>query len=350
MQTLTEKITAKIAQQGPITFREFMQMALYDSVLGYYRTASAKIGTIGDYYTSSNISAEFGSLLATYILELHHLLGTDSIQIVEIGAGTGRLALDILTALGGDAGYVICETSPAMQSLQREMLQSQPVEWLSIEQLATSPITGVILANEVVDSLPVHKLRWRQNRLWECYVDATTDGLRELYLPPSTEELQDFLDLFQIALVEGQTIEICLDARTWLEEVSKAIEQGYLVTLDYGDLNDHRYLQMDGTLRCFYRHTVNSEPLARVGLQDITADVDFSSLIYWGRCLGLQPVKYERQADFLIGLGLLERLQGMMSAASLRDRIALKQFFIPGGISDHFRVLVQCKSLASSLQ
>ncbi len=335
MQTLLEKLFA-IGQ--PVTFRDFMQMALYDPELGYYNTSSDKIGSAGDYYTSSNVSAEFGVLLASYIEERHRMLGADLLEIVEIGAGTGRLALDILTALEGSARYVICETSPALRLRQQELLRGQSVEWLSIEQLAASPITGVVLANEVVDALPVHRVKWEQQTLLECYVEATVDGLKELYLPPSTEAIQEFLELFQIGLVEGQTIEICLDAKVWLEGVAAAIKRGYLITLDYGDLT---YGRLGGTLRCFYRHTVNSEPLARVGLQDITADVDFSSLIHWGQLLGLQPVRYERQADFLISLGLLERL---MSTSSLRERMALKQFFIPGGVSDRFKVLVQFKA------
>lgn len=340
--TLSEKIRARISQ-NPVTFRDFMQMALYDPELGYYHTASEKIGSAGDYYTSSSVSTQFGSLLANYILKLHQLLGTDSLQIVEIGAGTGHLALDILTALEGQARYVICETSPAMRLRQQKTLQGQTVEWLTIEQLSASPITGVILANEVVDALPVHRVKWERGQLLECYVEATDSGFRECYLPLSTEALGEFLKLFQIVLVEGQTIEVCLDARGWLEQIATAIQRGYLITLDYGDSNDHRYLRMDGTLRCFYRHTVNNQPLVRVGLQDITTDVDFSSLIYWGQCLGLQLVKYERQVDFLLGLGLLERMEQMMDKALLRERLALKHFFVPGGISDHFKVLVQLK-------
>lgn len=336
MRTFLEKLSA-IGQ--PVTFRDFMKMALYDPELGYYNTSSDKIGAAGDYYTSSNVSAEFGALLASYVQELRRVLGADLLEIVEIGAGTGRLALDILTALRGRVRYVICETSPALRLRQQELLQGQSVEWLSVEQLAASPITGVVLANEVVDALPVHRVKWQRRTLLECYVEATADGLKELYLPPSTEALQEFLELFQIGLVEGQAVEVCLDARVWLEEVAAAIKRGYLITLDYGDLTYGRYLPGD-TLRCFYKHTVNSEPLARVGLQDITADVDFSSLIYWGQLLGLQPVKYERQVDFLIGVGLLERL---MSTGSLRERMALKRFFTPGGIGDRFKVLVQFK-------
>ncbi|MEW6729984.1 MAG: SAM-dependent methyltransferase [Acidobacteriota bacterium] len=364
MRELEEKILTHITNRGPITFSDFMEMVLYDRDYGYYSVVAERIGPAGDYYTSANVAAEFGALLAQQCLEMRAQLGTERLVIVEIGAGTGQLAFDILTALiaehhlsAQEIEYLICETSPAMQARQAEKLErfTTQVRWVNYQALASAPIEGVIISNEVVDALPVHRVKWQGRRLRELFVTAAGTGLQTEWYKPSTLQLGAYLQRFDIRLEEGQIAEINLNAIVWLQQVAAALRRGFVITIDYGDLVDHLYApdHQEGTLRCFYRHTLNDEPLARVGEQDITADVNFSALIDYGQEFGLETVRLARQADYLIRLGLLDRLQHMIENCqedftSLKARLALKNFFVPGGISDHFKVLIQQKGLKDS--
>lgn len=360
MRELEEKIVNIIKARGPITFRDFMHLALYDADYGYYTTPGEKIGRGGDYYTSANIDESFGALLAKQCVELQAELGVKRpLTIMEAGAGTGQLAADIITALERehslhDYNYLICEASPALAARQRERLHTQSgrVRWVSYTELNAAPMAGIVISNEVADALPVHRVKWQAGALRELFVDYDGARLCERWAAPSTDALGHYLRRLEIELVEEQCAEIGLDAVNWLGQLAAGLERGFIITIDYGDLADHLYLpdRLEGTLRCFYRHTVNDRPLERVGEQDITADVNFSALIEYGKDLGLEVVRLARQADYLIRLGLLDRLQQQMEAgagdfASLKKRLALKNFFVPGGISDHFKVLVQSKQI-----
>src|SRR5215831_935590 len=174
--TLCEKLVSQIRLEGPITFCEFMQSALYDSKYGYYNTERLKIGPAGDYYTSSNVNAAFGAILATCFFELWP---ERPLTLVEIGAGTGQLALDIMTALRDehtsvlpDIRYCIVETSPVMRNRQREKLASfsHQVTWAGIDDLTAAPVEGIVFSNELVDAMPVHRVRFSKEGLQELFV------------------------------------------------------------------------------------------------------------------------------------------------------------------------------------
>ncbi|HJQ69770.1 MAG TPA: SAM-dependent methyltransferase [Blastocatellia bacterium] len=356
MTELEKKIAARINVEGPLTFRDFMQAALYDAELGYYNTERLKIGPAGDYYTSSNVHAAFGAVLAHVFADL---LGQyDEKTIVEVGAGTGRLASDLLSTIRDERAevydrlsYVIAETSPAMRELQNARLKdfNRRVTWRELAEIERD--ARLIYSNELIDALPVHRARFRQGRLEESYVTINPENghLSLVWGEPSTTELSRYVERMKVSFSEGQVIEINLDAIDWLKGVSASLKSGYLVTIDYGDTAAHLYGpdRIEGTLRSFYRHRLIDSPLERIGEQDMTASVNFTALIEYGRDFGLETVSYERQTSFLMRNGLIERIAAMESAAGaiedLKERLAIKNLFVPGGVSDNFRVLVQRK-------
>ena len=180
--------------------------------------------------------------------------------------------------------------------------------------------------------------------------DSRESHLAFAWRPPSTPRLREYLERSGVTLAEGQKAEINLDAIDWLRKVAGILKEGFLVTIDYGDVAGHLYGtdRFGGTLRSFYRHALIDSVLERVGEQDITASVNFTALIEYGIDCGFETISYERQADFLMRNGLIDRLAGMEQAGrsalnNLKGRIAIKNLFVPGGVSDNFRVLIQRK-------
>ena len=358
---LEQKLIARIKREGRLTFRDFMQAALYDAEHGYYTTERLKIGPQGDYYTSSNTHPAFGAVLARAFVEMRDELSTDAagpFTIVEMGAGTGQLASDILTAMRDEhpsifdrLSYVIVEVSPAMLRRQREKLAGfdERVRWRQLEEIEREPITGIFFSNELVDAMPVHRVRFAREGIKELFVVETEARLALAWDRPSTEKLEAYVERTGAHFAEGQIIEINLDAKGWLARLSRAVERGFLVTIDYGDVSAHLYGpdRAQGTLRSFYKHKLVDSPLERIGEQDITASVNFTALIEYGRDFGFETVSYERQTAFLIRMGLIERIAAMYTASDsvddLKERLAVKNLFVPGGVSDNFRVLIQKK-------
>ena len=387
---LERELLGRIEREGAWTFRDFMHAALYHDKLGYYNTERLKIGRVGDYYTSSNVHFAFGAVLAEAIVaRLNELTPTSApMTIVEAGPGTGQLAADILSAIRSEhraiferLHYILLETSPAMRARQQQTVAEfgDRVRRRSLEQLIRDPIRGIIFSNEMIDALPVHCVRRRDGSIEELFVmaepraDARRRGesvvtaeqdpskpefrtrepesrLAFTWRPPSTPRLCEYLERSGVRLSDGQKGEINLDAIDWLRKVAGVLKEGFLITIDYGDIAGHLYGRdrLGGTLRSFYQHRLVDSVLERVGEQDITASVNFTALIEYGLDFGFEKVSYERQADFLIRNGLIDRLasmeeEGRSALENLKGRIAVKNLFVPGGISDNFRVLIQRK-------
>jgi SAM-dependent MidA family methyltransferase len=355
------RLIGRIEREGPITFRDFMQTALYDPDQGYYNTERIKIGPQGDYYTSSNVHPAFGAVLARAFVQLWNELEpyhSRALRIVEIGAGTGRLACDVLTALRDqhpeafrEVDYLIIESSPEMRRRERELLAGFEgrVHWGGLGELGRKPMPGIFFSNELVDALPVHRVRFERSDVEEQYVTIAARRLALSWAQPSTPEIMNYLGRAGVKLAEGQLVEINLDAIEWLAQVSRAIGQGFLITIDYGDLSpllcasDRR----NGTMRSFYNHRLVDSPLERVGEQDMTASVNFTALLEYGPDFGLETLSYERQVAFLVRMGLIDMIAQPSSAnpsrQEMNERLALKNLFVPGGVSDNFRVLIQRK-------
>lgn len=357
---LEQRLIERINRDGPITFRDFMQAALYDPELGYYNTERLKIGATGDYYTSSNVHPAFGAVLAKALVELWVEY---PLTLVEIGAGTGQLAFDILSAMRDEnpvvfenLTYIIVETSPQMIKRQQERLKAfgSRLQWRELHELERAPILGIAFSNEFVDAMPVHRIRREGGTIEEQYVTVSSEQgepwetrLGLVWHRPSTEKLNNYAAGMDAPLSEGQVVEVNLEAVRWLGRMSRAISHGFLMTIDYGDTVQHLWSpdRRPGTLRSFHKHHLIDSPLQRIGEQDMTASVNFTALIEYGRDFGFQLVSYERQTAFLIRMGLIERIAAEHrpsdSLDDLKERLALKNLFVPGGISDSFRVLVQ---------
>ncbi len=356
------RLITGIGREGPVTFRDFMEAALYDPNHGYYQTGRVQIGPDGDYYTSSNVHPAFGAVLARAFVDLSSELGPhDGLQtIVEMGAGTGRLASDVLMSLRERhpaffqrLDYVVVEASEEMATRERELLAGfdGQVRWSNLAELERAPITGIIFSNELVDAMPVHRVRFKQSGIEEQYI-TVGEGLALTWGEPSTPRLMNYFERTGVKLAEGQIAEINLEAIEWLARVSRAIERGFLITIDYGDVSPLLYSngRENGTLRSFYNHRLIDSPLERVGEQDITASVNFTALMEYGRQYGLETVSYERQVAFLVRMGLIEmieereeRKEKSPPREELAERLAVKNLFVPGGVSDNFRVLIQRK-------
>lgn len=362
---LRQIILDRIRDRGKIPFAEFMAACLYEPGLGYYTSPGKKVGAEGDFYTSSNVHRVFGRLIAREIRCMWQSMGEPGrFEIVEVGAGNGRLAADVLDALAElDRRFYaavtlrLIEAEPTLQELQREMLAAHlaKVAWSEPADLAAGGLnfSGCLYSNELIDSFPVHLVEMTGSGLREVYVTAVGDDLGEGLAEPSTPELEEYLQRLGIALFEGQRAEINLAARSWLKTVARAVTQGFVMTIDYGYHAAELYapLRKNGTLLCYYRHTIEENPYTRLGLQDMTSHIDFTTLILDGEELGLKKAWFGEQYRFLIGAGMLEELMALEARAAseeerLKHRLALKKLILPdGGMGDTFKVLIQSKGV-----
>jgi SAM-dependent MidA family methyltransferase len=384
--------------QQRITFAEFMDMALYHHEHGYYSSDAVKIGfQDSDFFTSPNLGADFGELLAEQFFQMWEILGQPvRFSLVEMGAGQGLLALHILkyyqlyypdffTALE----YVIVEKSPALRQEQQQRLQEFSVRWCNLEDMSPNSITGCFFSNELVDALPVHQFILEAGELREIYVTAQGDeGMKgggdksncsltsptsplshsstaplplvplfvEVTGEPSTYQLAEYLELVGIDFAQsvypdGYRSEINLAALDWLSIVADRLERGYVLTIDYGYPASRYYnpRRSQGTLQCYYHHRFHDNPYINIGRQDITAHADFTALERWGQRYGLDKVGFIQQALFLMALGLGDRIaaisyQNQPLSQLLRRRDALHQLLDSTGLGG-FGVLVQSKGL-----
>lgn len=362
---LRELIRERIAARGKIPFAEFMVACLYEPGLGYYTSPGRKVGAEGDFYTSINVHQAFGRVIAREICQMWETLGCPgSFEIVEAGAGHGQLAKDILDtirAVNGELYAVLTcrliETEPSLREVQRQLLAEHAgkLAWSSPNELAAGTLrfTGCLYSNELLDSFPTHLVEMTGAGLREVYVTVAGDDFAEELDHPSTPELAEYLARLGITLNEGQRAEINLNAVRWLAAVAGSLERGFVLTIDYGYLAPELYgpMRQNGTLLCYYRHTIEENPYLRVGQQDMTTHVDFSTLIEQGEAAGLKKIWYGEQYRFLVAAGIMEELMALEAAATreeerLKLRLTIKKLLLPeGGMGDTFKVLVQGKGV-----
>jgi SAM-dependent MidA family methyltransferase len=343
---LKEKIVDKISRTGPISFHDFMDMALYDPDGGYYTTSTNCIGASGDFYTSASLGSVFGCLIGRQLEEMWQLLGKKEFTIVEYGAGTGLLCHDILSYLQNNPTlykslkYYIIERSPVMRQKQKTLL-GENVCWLeSITEIA--PFSGCVFSNELVDNFPVHQVVM-QDELAEIFVDH---DFKET-LKPASLQLTGYFKELGIALPEGFRTEVNLAATTWIKEVAESLGCGFVMTIDYGYQSAELYSpsHREGTVLCYHRHSMYDNPYLHIGEQDITAHVNFSALHHWGLQNGLLCSGFTNQAQFLLSLGL-EQYLSQCILSDPRKYIYLKQKLLLE-MGTRFKVLVQHKNTAA---
>jgi SAM-dependent MidA family methyltransferase len=310
-----------------------MEEALYHPEFGYYSSSHNPLGREGDFYTSADLDPVFGKLLARRFTAMSEELNVpaDSFAIVELGAGRGLLARDILQSQ--KFPYRILERSAAMRERQREVLQGLDVEW--IEELPKDLI-GCIFSNEFFDALPVHRVVRRNGVLREVY-------LNENFVEVEGEPQPGV----EAPVGEGNLADISIDARDWIGRIAASIKTGFHLAIDYGYLEREFYARPRGTLMCYWRHQVSEDPYVRVGEQDMTAHVNFSDLIESGRAASLLKSEFSTQMDFLIRLGILDDMESLASsstAESIERLQAMKKLILPGNMGERFKVLVQRKS------
>lgn len=347
---LSEIIIQKIKKDGSIAFRDFMEMALYYPQLGYYNSDRIKIGMQGDYYTSSNLTASFGIMVARQLEEMWELLGKGEFTIVEYGAGTGLLSHDILDHLKSNQPlydklkYCIIEKSPVMREKERTHL-SDKVSWYnSIEEIGE--IRGCILSNELLDNFAVHQVIMG-DELMEVFVDYQ-NGFTEIALPAS-EEIKNYFEKQEVILTKGSRTEVNLQAIEWIKEVAAALSKGFVLTIDYGHPSSELYSGRgcSSTLICYYNHSINEDPYCNIGEQDITCHVNFSALCHWGHQNGLDFCGFTSQSFFLRGLGFLDHLRELEKNNSIADKrekvLLMQELLIQMG--SKLKVLIQSKGI-----
>jgi SAM-dependent MidA family methyltransferase len=343
--SLREIIREKIQHDGPLTFRDFMEISLYHPHFGYYSSPRPRLGEGGDFYTSAYLTGLFGELLAHQFEEMWQALGRGPFTIVEYGAGSGLLCRDILdrlrenVALYEKLNYFIIEKSGAMRERERQLLPGK-VEWRE-SILEIGAVTGCVFSNELVDNFSFHRVVM-EDELMEIYVGYDGDFIESLR--PAPEMLKDYLRRLGVQLPSGYQAEINLDATRWIQEVGEALVKGWVMTIDYGYSATALYSKRSGTLACYHRHRVHDCPYEFIGEQDITSHVNFSALDHWGRSRGLELGGYTNQIHFLQGLGLAGRIRNREEKGMEEtERRQLRTFLMEMG--QKFKVLIQHKAV-----
>ena len=354
--TLAARIREEIAaRSGSIPFSRFMERCLYDPDLGYYRNATPKFGRAGDFVTAPEISGLFGACVAKPVAQVLDALPEG--VVVEAGAGSGRLAADLLRALaarGHRPRYLILEPSAALRRRQTRYLHAQgweaQVQWL--DGFPDPAVRGVVVANEMLDALPACRVRIDGEALREGHV-AWRDGAFRLEWRPPSPALGAAWEAIRrdlaAPLPSGYVSEIHLAAPAWVSTMASRIERGLLLLFDYGYPRRELYHpeRAAGTLACHYRHRVHYDPFFHPGLQDLSTHLDFSTLAQSGREAGLSVAGFTTQAEFLLATGLLEAGAGLdpASEAYLRFAGAVKRLTLPAEMGEAVKALALTRGL-----
>jgi SAM-dependent MidA family methyltransferase len=350
---LSEIIVDRIKKEGPLSFRDFMEMALYYPELGYYNSEKDKIGAEGDFYTSANLTATFGAMIGRQMEEMWQILEKKPFKIVEFGAGTGLLCHDILDYLKNNSylyqslSYCLIEKSASMREIQKKHLHEKVSWYNSIQEIPK--INGCILSNELIDNFSVHQVIM-EDQLMEVFVDYKEDFIE--ILKPAKKELTDYLATLNIQLPKGFRTEINLEAISWIKDVSQSLQKGYTITIDYGSLSAELYnnRRSCGTLLCYYKHQQNDNPYQFIGQQDITTHINFSAISHWGSLYGMDCCGIVDQAQFLLALGIKEYQNSALNnnpnnlALVMQESLINYRLLIDMGMK--FKVLIQQKGVS----
>lgn len=368
-QALSDRLCERIrvemdATGGALSFARFMDLALYAPGLGYYSAGSRKFGAEGDFVTAPESSSLFSCCVARQCAEILGEIGGGS--ILEFGAGSGVMATDVLKELEASGqlpdAYLIIELSAELRARQRETLAlrvphlAERVDWL--DALPKS-LRGVVLANELVDAMPVHRFMMTEDGFAEAYVRGDDGGFAWILSPLGEGEVLAAVEALVASLdgvswAPGYTSELNLGGPAWVRSVGDMLEEGAALIIDYGFPRREFYHpeRRRGTLVCHYRHRVHDDPLILVGLQDITTHVDFTALAEAGMESGLSVAGYTTQAHFLLGCGLLQLMEHDGTddvRAHLSRAQQVKRLTLPSEMGELFKVIALTKNLERPL-
>ena len=342
-----------IDKKGPITFAEFMRIALYEPGVGYYSSKSP-IGQAGDYFTSPTAHPVFGFLISLQIRIMWESIGRPpKFFVVEIGSGNGLLAKDILN-------YIQFENDPFKEALNyitidRTISHSDNLSLMNLQKILSdriplSNIEGCFISNELIDAFPVHRFKIQNGTLKEIFVslDHNRDFV-EIIENPSTEKILDRISNVMPVLPENFVGEVNLDINPWVKEVSRALKRGFVITIDYGHLSNELYspIRSSGTIQTYYKHANGFSPYENIGNQDITAHVDFSQLISEGDYYGLNPIMLGTQSEYLKKMGFMKiyntlRNTDMNLVEKQANMMGMLELIRPEGLGS-FKILIQEK-------
>jgi SAM-dependent MidA family methyltransferase len=352
-QLLLQRIIAEIESNGGIDFCRYMQICLYEPGLGYYLNSFPKLGERGDFTTAAEMSNDFAGCLAAQIAAMPPSVAEGT--MLEFGGGSGKLACDIMLALDErglrPAHYLLLDVSADMRARQRATVETllpgdlrQRVEW--VESLPTS-LTGVVIANELFDAFPVERFRVSHGLVNREYVVA--DGQR--LLPEFRPHKEVAAEVARIQSYTGDVMadayvsEYCPMLAPWWRSLDEVLHTGAVLACDYGLGRAEYYAsgRDGGTLRCFYRHRVHNDPLSYAGIQDITADVDFTAVTEAAVGAGFELQGYTPLSQFMLSLGVLDDFSTKSSHLGLADQVAasgqLKRLLLPEEMGDRFKVI-----------
>jgi len=356
--TLRERIEQEIREHGPIPFSRYMEMCLYEPGLGYYAKSREQFGKAGDFYTSSDVHAVFGRLMARQFEEMWRALGSpERIEIVELGPGRGLFARDVLDwsrqkfpDFFRALHYTLVEGSAALREKLGTVLDEHIVAGkAAVAGDVASYISSenvIVFANEFFDALPVEVLShhgamrvgWEPGRFVESFVSASAAEL-------------EYLDRYSIHPEEGDRVEAGLEAQRWMPRIAAAVPRGFVVIIDYGytraELLAGRYR---GTIMCYRQHSASDNPYEAPGEQDITAHVNFTALRAAAEQAGLESLGLVTQSQFLMGIGEDTQFSDAFEDARLpqeraKRALQLKHLVTPAGMGEMFQVLVMSKGV-----
>jgi SAM-dependent MidA family methyltransferase len=359
---LIKIIYDKVKGFGPITFKDFMEMALYHEKYGYYSRSYVPIGKKGDFITSPHTHCLYGALHARQIEEFWEILDrSNAFTVIEMGAGAGYFAKDILSYLSNreifkSINYIIVEHKAETTSYQQNLLKPfiNKISWVSRLSDLDS-VKGCVISNELLDAFPVHLIQKDNSGFKEIYLDFKEDGSHtEVFADLSTPQLVEYAKALPSDLPEGYRTEANLSINKWISELADIISTGFVVTIDYGHTRKEYFHpgRNRGTLLAYMNHSVNEELYERVGEQDLTAHVNFSDLHKWGEEVGFSTLGYVPQWAFLAGLDFEEtflELSGGKFDPFSPELAAVKMLLLPQGMGESHKVLVQGKGVPSDL-
>ena len=361
MPTLREKIEQEIRERGPTPFSRYMELCLYHPELGYYSRNAEQFGKAGDFYTSSDVHAVFGRLLARQFDEMWRVLGApEHIELVELGPGRGLFAQDVLgwsekkfADFFHALRYVLIESSPALRQRIEETLKhhlrsgrAQVHATYPLHQDSVRDTPTIVFANEFFDAMPVEILSVKGS----VRIDTRDGHFIESWAQPSSSELE-FLDRYSVHPEPHERVEAPLAAQRTMERTAASIRRGFLIAIDYGYTREEQLAgRHRGTLRALRQHSISANPYEAPGEQDITADVNFTALAATAEKQGMRTHRLVTQSQFLMGVGEANQFADAFEECRLpqeRAKIALqlKHLVTPAGLGESFHVLIAGKGV-----